>query len=124
MFSYSPRPGTPANELTDSVPLETKKQRLQETIALQSQLTAEQGQSYIGKNVEVLIEGRSPKPGYAFKGRTPHYWSANIEEREGVKPGDTVNVKVEKVSGHSLNGKALTREEARNPFSPGGRRVG
>lgn len=110
MFAYSPRPGTPANELPDSVPEETKKHRLQQTIALQSRLTAQQGQSCIGKNVEVLVEGRASKPGYAFKGRTPQYWGVNIQEGEEgtLKAGDTVNVLVENVSGHSLNGKALT----------------
>lgn len=108
MFSYSPRPGTPANELPDSVPLETKKCRLQEIIALQSRLTAEQGQAFIGKNIEVLIEGRSSKPGYVFKGRNPQYWSANIQGGEGIlKAGDTVKVQVENVSGHSLNGTAV-----------------
>ena len=108
MFSYSPRPGTPANELPDSVPLETKKRRLQEIIALQSRLTAEQGQAFIGKNIEVLIEGRSSKPSYVFKGRNPQYWSANIQGGEGIlKAGDTVKVQVENVSGHSLNGTAV-----------------
>ena len=108
MFSYSPRPGTPANELPDSVPLETKKRRLQEIIALQSRLTAEQGQAFIGKNIEVLIEGRSSKPGYVFKGRNPQYWSSNIQGGEGIlKAGDTVKVQVENVSGHSLNGTAV-----------------
>jgi len=108
MFSYSPRPGTPANELPDSVPLETKKRRLQEIIALQSRLTAEQGQAFIGKNIEVLIEGRSSKPGYVFKGRNPQYWSANIQGGEGIlKAGDMVKVQVENVSGHSLNGTAV-----------------
>ena len=108
MFSYSPRPGTPANELPDSVPLETKKRRLQEIISLQSRLTAEQGQAFIGKNIEVLIEGRSSKPGYVFKGRNPQYWSANIQGGEGIlKAGDTVKVQVENVSGHSLNGTAV-----------------
>jgi tRNA-2-methylthio-N6-dimethylallyladenosine synthase len=108
MFSYSPRPGTPANELPDSVPLEIKKNRLQEIIALQSRLTAEQGQAFIGKNIEVLIEGRSSKPGYDFKGRNPQYWSANIQGGEGIlRAGDTVKVQVENVSGHSLNGTAV-----------------
>ena len=106
IFSYSPRPGTPANELIDSVPEEIKKRRLQEAIALQSRLTSEKGQHYIGNNTEVLIEGRSSKPGYTFKGRNPQYWSANIQGREKTfKAGDTVKVRVENVSGHSLYGK-------------------
>jgi tRNA-2-methylthio-N6-dimethylallyladenosine synthase len=108
IFSYSPRPGTPANELIDSVPEEIKRRRLQEAIALQSQLTYKKGQPYIGKNIEVLIEGRSSKPGYTFKGRNPQYWSANIQAgQETLKAGDTVKMYVENVSGHSLNGKAI-----------------
>ena len=108
IFSYSPRPGTPANELTDSVPEEIKKRRLQEAIALQSRLTSKKGQPYIGKNIEVLVEGRSSKPGYTFKGRNPQYWSANIQAgQETLKAGDTVKMYVENVSGHSLNGKAI-----------------
>ncbi|MZG29316.1 MAG: tRNA (N6-isopentenyl adenosine(37)-C2)-methylthiotransferase MiaB [Nitrospinae bacterium] len=108
MFAYSPRPGTPANDLPDSVPDETKKYRLQETIALQSRLTAEQGQSYIGKNIEVLIEGRSSKQGYSFKGRSPQYWGSNIRTKVGtLKTGDIIKVNVENVTGHSLNGTAI-----------------
>ena len=107
MFAYSPRPGTPANELPDSVPEETKKHRLQKIIALQSQLTEQQGQSYIGKNVEVLIEGRSSKPGYTSKGRNPQYWNVNIQGGEDtLQPGETVTVQVETVSGHTLNARA------------------
>ncbi len=105
IFAYSPRPGTPANELPDSVPEEVKKRRLQQTLALQNQLSVQQGNSYLGKNVEVLIEGRSSKPGYTFKGRNPQYWNVNIQGGEGIlKAGDTVQVEVEQVSGHSLNG--------------------
>lgn len=108
MFSYSPRPGTPANDLPDSVPEETKKRRLQETIALQNRITEQQGQSFIGKSIEVLIEGRSSKPGYLFKGRSPQYWNTCIRGGEEVlKAGDTIKIKVEKVSGHTLNGQAI-----------------
>jgi len=106
MFAYSPRPGTPANDLPDSVPEEVKKQRLQKTIAMQSQISQQQGQVYIGEKVAVLIEGRSSKPGYAFKGRNPQYWNVNIQGSD-LKTGDTVTVEIEQVSGHSLNGKAL-----------------
>ena len=113
MFAYSPRPGTPANELSDSVPEETKKRRLQEIIALQSRQTKQQGQSFIGKNVEVLIEGRSSKPGYVYKGRNPQYWNVNIQGGEGIlQAGETVTVLVKQVSGHSLNGTTSHRRAA------------
>ena len=118
MFAYSPRPGTPANELPDSVPEETKKRRLQETIALQSKLTAEQGQEFIGKNIEVLIEGRSSKPGYTFKGRNPQYWGSNIQGGEEIlKAGDTVTVQVKNVTGHSLNGPLAREADSKDSSS-------
>ena len=105
MFSYSPRPGTPASEFEDSVPLETKSKRLQETIKLQNRLTEEQGQSYEGKTVEILIEGGSSKPGYSFKGRNPHYWRVNAKgDAKKFQTGDIVKVNIEKISGHSLSG--------------------
>lgn len=105
MFSYSPRPGTPASEFEDSVPLETKSKRLQEIIKLQNRLTQEQVQSYKGKTVEVLIEGGSSKPGYSFKGRNPQYWRVNLKgDEKKFQPGDIVQVNIEQTSGHSLSG--------------------
>ncbi|MBC8284108.1 MAG: tRNA (N6-isopentenyl adenosine(37)-C2)-methylthiotransferase MiaB [Nitrospinae bacterium] len=105
MFSYSPRPGTPASEFEDSVPMETKSQRLQETIKLQNKLTEEKGQSYQGKTVEVLIEGGSSKPGYSFKGRNPQYWRVNaIGDETKFQPGDIIQVNIEQTSGHGLSG--------------------
>ena len=111
MFAYSPRPGTPANELPDSVPEETKKHRLQEVIALQHKQSEQLGQTFVGENVEVLIEGRSSKPGYAFKGRNPQYWNVNIQGGDEIfEAGDMVTVQVEEVTGHSLNGRATRCE--------------
>ncbi|MDC0946763.1 tRNA (N6-isopentenyl adenosine(37)-C2)-methylthiotransferase MiaB [Nitrospinaceae bacterium] len=105
MFSYSPRPGTPANEFEDSVPEDVKKQRLQEIIQLQSRLTEEKSSSYKGKTIEILIEGNSGKPGYSFKGRNPHYWRVNASGGEGLyKPGDRAQVYIEQASGHGLKG--------------------
>ena len=105
MFSYSPRPGTPASEFEDSVPLETKSKRLQEIIKLQNRLTQGQVESYKGKTVEVLIEAGSSKPGYSFKGRNPQYWRVNLKgDEKKFQPGDIVQVNIEKTSGHSLSG--------------------
>jgi tRNA-2-methylthio-N6-dimethylallyladenosine synthase len=106
MFSYSPRPGTPANEFEDSVSEDIKSRRLQEIIQLQNRLTEEQGRLYKGKNIEILIEGSSGKPGYSFKGRNPQYWRVNAAGVEGLyKPGDRVQVHIDQTSGHGLSGE-------------------
>ena len=105
MFSYSPRPGTPANEFEDSVAADVKSRRLQEIIGLQNRLTEEQGRFYKGKTIEMLIEGKSGKPGHSFKGRNPQYWRVNAKGGEGLcKPGDIVQVNIEQTSGHGLSG--------------------
>jgi tRNA-2-methylthio-N6-dimethylallyladenosine synthase len=106
MFSYSPRPGTPANEFEDSVPEDVKSRRLQEIIQLQNRLTEEQGRLYKGKTIEMLIEGScGGKPGYSFKGRNPQYWRVKTTGGEGLyKPGDLVQVKIKQTSGHGLSG--------------------
>jgi len=105
LFSYSPRPGTPANEFEDSVPEDVKSRRLQEIIQLQNRLTEERGRFYKGKTIEILIEGNSRKPGYSYKGRNPQYWRVNATGGEGLyKPGDRAQVYIEQTSGHGLKG--------------------
>lgn len=105
MFSYSPRPGTPAAAFPDSVPEPVKKERLQRTIQLQERLTRENGKKFLGKEVETLVEGRSSRQDTEFKGRNPEYWRVYFNAgKNGVKPGDLVRVRVEEVRGHALKG--------------------
>jgi len=69
-FIYSPRPGTPAADLNDGVPLETKKQRLS---LLQQRLSA-QAQEFsrrmVGTRQRLLVEGPSRKDPLQLAGRT------------------------------------------------------
>ena len=105
MFSYSPRPGTPANEMQDSLSEDVKRRRLQKTIQLQNRLTEEEGKDFVGKTVEMLIEGNSSRPDYSFKGRNPQYWRVNAKGDGSIyHPGDIVHVHIEQTSGHGLTG--------------------
>jgi tRNA-2-methylthio-N6-dimethylallyladenosine synthase len=62
IFKYSERPGTKAAErLADDVPEEIKKQRNNEMLAIQTQISEEDNQTFIGRTVEVLVEGKSKK---------------------------------------------------------------
>ena len=106
MFSYSPRPNTPALEMVDDIPQEEKQERLQQTIQLQSRLTEENGQAFLGQEVEVLIENATSRKGMSFKGRNPHYWSVVFKGGEDrLKPGDLTRVRVEEIGGHLLRGR-------------------
>ncbi|MGL5912726.1 MAG: tRNA (N6-isopentenyl adenosine(37)-C2)-methylthiotransferase MiaB [Bacteroidales bacterium] len=71
MFMYSERPNTYAmRHLKDDVPEEVKIRRLNEIITLQRELAQEVKQTYIGKSVEVLVEGVSKKSSQQLFGRT------------------------------------------------------
>ncbi len=60
IFKYSPRPGTKAYDLhVDDVSEDVKKHRNNEMLAIQNQISAEDNASFIGTDVEVLVEGPS-----------------------------------------------------------------
>jgi len=63
IFKYSPRPGTRADDkLADSIPDEIKKQRNRILLDLQSKISLEENQKFIGRTVEILVEGPSKYP--------------------------------------------------------------
>ena len=60
VFKYSERPDTKAAELlVDDVPEEVKRRRNQELLALQDAISEEDNQRFLGRSVEVLVEGPS-----------------------------------------------------------------
>lgn len=60
IFKYSPRPGTKGHELfADDVPEEVKKRRNNDLLALQNAVSLQDHLKFIGKRVEVLVEGLS-----------------------------------------------------------------
>lgn len=60
IFKYSQRPGTKAAELLpDDVPDEVKRRRNQELLALQDAISEEDNRQFLGRTVEVLVEGPS-----------------------------------------------------------------
>ena len=71
MFYYSERPGTlAARHYPDDVPLDVKTRRLNEIIALQSELSLKSNQNDIGKTFRVLVEGPSKKNPEELCGRS------------------------------------------------------
>jgi tRNA-2-methylthio-N6-dimethylallyladenosine synthase len=60
VFKYSPRPGTKAHEMySDEIPEEVKRRRNNEMLALQNEISEEDNTRFIGREVEVLVEGPS-----------------------------------------------------------------
>jgi tRNA-2-methylthio-N6-dimethylallyladenosine synthase len=71
MFFYSERPGTLAERrYEDDVPLDVKKSRLAEVVAMQNRLSHESNKRDLGKSFKILIEGSSRKSEADWMGRS------------------------------------------------------
>jgi tRNA-2-methylthio-N6-dimethylallyladenosine synthase len=109
MFKYSERPGTYAQKhLPDNIPEEEKVRRLNEIIALQSQLSLASNQREIGKTVEVLVEGFSKRSREDMYGRTGQYKTV-VFPRTTQKVGDFVKVLIKEASAATLRGEIVEK---------------
>lgn len=105
MFYYSERPGTlAARHYPDDVPLDVKTRRLNEIIALQSELSLKSNQNDIGKTFRVLVEGPSKKNPEELCGRSGSNKMC-VFLGKGHKAGDYVDVKVLSCTSATLIGK-------------------
>jgi tRNA-2-methylthio-N6-dimethylallyladenosine synthase len=109
-FAYSPRPNTAALGLGDDVPAAVKSERLQEVQATQREITGRRLARFIGRTVEVLVEGESRAGGQAC-GRAPGNQMVNFAPPAGMAPADLVgrlvDVRVESARPNTLVGGEL-----------------
>lgn len=71
IFKYSPRPGTPSAEtMTDDVPLEEKKRRNNDLLAVQNRVNVARGMEMMGKRFTVMAEGVSNRDSRRWTGRS------------------------------------------------------
>jgi tRNA-2-methylthio-N6-dimethylallyladenosine synthase len=107
MFFYSERPGTlAARKLEDDIPLEVKKRRLAEVIALQQQHSRERNLLGVGKVHKVLAENFSKRSDEHLSGRNSQN-QVVIFPKKHYKKGDYVNVLVHSGSASTLLGESV-----------------
>ncbi len=107
MFKYSERPGTFASRnLPDNVPEEVKIERLNSMIALQNELSLESNLRDVGKEFEVLAEGRSKRSEEQLVGRTSQN-KAVVFPRGDHKKGDLVRVRIVSATSATLHGELV-----------------
>lgn len=102
-FIYSRREGTPAAKMPDKVSLQTKQKRLQKLNKLVQKYSKENNEKYVGKTLEVLVEGKSKTNKNIFTGYSPNWKVVNFSGK--CKIGDIVKVKITLASRFSLNGE-------------------
>ncbi len=105
-FIYSPRPGTPAAEMSDNTPHEIKQdrlQRIQERIQRQAQAVS---QRMVGTTQHILVEGISKKNPSELCGRTDNNRMVNFAGDFDVT-GHFIGVEITAALSHSLRGKIV-----------------
>ncbi len=106
MYFYSERPGTLAERrFKDDVPLEVKKRRLQEIVALHRIHSLKSMEKEVGTTAKVLIEGNSKKSKDHWAGRSDHNKMVIFPKTENFNKGDYVDVIVESCTAGTLLGK-------------------
>jgi len=109
MFMYSERPGTlAAKRYKDDIPDEVKRSRLKQIVARQQEHSFLRLQSQVGSVQKVLIEGFSKKSDNDYCGRSDNNAMVVFPVGEGYKPGEYVNVLVERSTTATLIGKVIS----------------
>ena len=106
-FIYSARPGTPAADLPDTVPLEIKKQRL---LILQNRINQNASrisQKMVGTKQVLLVTGVSKKDPGQLQARTENNRVVNFSSNETELIGTFVSALINEALPNSLRGQLI-----------------
>lgn len=106
-FIYSKRKGTPAAEMEDQIPEDVKHERFNRVLDRVNAIAVELNKSYVGKTVEVLVEGTSKTDDDKFTGRTRQNKLVNFSSEEKDLVGKLVNVHISSANTFSLVGEVV-----------------
>ena len=130
IFKYSERPGTKGAELyADDVPEDVKRRRNNELLAIQNEIAEEDNQAFLGRQVEVLVEGVSKSEArkehaHADEGMAHEHSHHGVAQMVGRtmcdrivvfdgnlrQTGQTLPVSVYDANAHTLFGAVVTQE--------------
>jgi tRNA-2-methylthio-N6-dimethylallyladenosine synthase len=103
-FVYSPRRETEAAEMDDQVPHSVKVERMERLVEVVQRRARERAQRFVGRTLEVLIEGPSRTDPSRLRGRSRHNKVVNFE---GLgQPGEYVEVEITSATSQTLMGEA------------------
>lgn len=110
-FIFSPRPGTPAANLEDSTPYETKVRRLQELQAVIEAHTLKISQTMVGTTQKILVTGNARRDPTELMGRTECNRIVNFKGQPRLM-NQLIDVQISQAFAHSLRGEVATLPES------------
>jgi tRNA-2-methylthio-N6-dimethylallyladenosine synthase len=102
-FVFSPRRGTAAAEMDGMVPHPVKVERMERLVEVVQRRAKERAQRFVGRSLEVLVEGPSRTDPTRLRGRSTHNKAVNFEGT--AQPGELVEVEVTGASSQTLTGR-------------------
>jgi tRNA-2-methylthio-N6-dimethylallyladenosine synthase len=104
-FIFSPRRGTLAADLPDQLPHDVKRDRMQRLVEVVQRRATERAQRFVGRTMEVLVEGPSRTDPDKLRGRTRHNKTVNF--RGTAQPGEMAQVDIESATSTTLAGEEV-----------------
>jgi tRNA-2-methylthio-N6-dimethylallyladenosine synthase len=101
-FIFSPRRETEAADFGDQVPHPVKVERMERLVELVQRRATERAQRFVGREIEVLVEGTSRTDEARLRGRSRHNKAVNFEGT--ATPGELVEVEVTAATSQTLTG--------------------
>src|SRR3954454_19524457 len=91
-FIFSPRRGTLAADLEDQLPYDVKRARMERLVEVVQRRATERAQRFVGRTLEVLVEGPSRTDPSKLRGRTRHNKTVNFSGT--AEPGELLPVRI------------------------------
>ena len=101
-FIFSPRRETEAAELGDQIPHPVKRERMTRLVEVVQRRARERAQRFVGRTMEVLVEGPSRTDPARLRGRIGHNKTVNFEGT--AEPGELVQVEISSATSTTLSG--------------------
>ncbi len=101
-FIFSPRRGTEAAELDGQVSHAIKRERMGRLVELVQRRARERAQRFVGRTMEVLVEGPSRTDASRLRGRTRHNKTVNFDGT--AEAGELVQVEITAATSQTLSG--------------------
>ncbi len=102
-FIFSPRRGTEAAQLADDVPHAEKVARMERLVEVVQRRAHERAQRFVGRTLDVLVDGPSRHDPSRLRGRTRHNKVVNFDGL--AQPGSIVPVAITSATSQTLGGE-------------------
>ncbi len=111
VFTFSPEDGTPAAKLKERVHPKIAEDRMNEAMELQREISLSNNQRYLGRRIEVLVEGPSEETEMLIQarheGQAPEFDGVVYINEGFARPGSFVTVNITETHHYDLVGRVV-----------------